>query len=137
MAVYLVETFSRFLLLFILVGFLFCFLLNNNNYFYLFPVSFDRDRDEGRALTNSLPVKAPSFRSNGLRSTLVRGEQLMAQRGPNGSNSGRLFYVQHAVSGPYRRDQASNTHLMFVEPHRNFTQAFPAVSTEPASDCVD
>ncbi|KAK3794658.1 hypothetical protein RRG08_003801 [Elysia crispata] len=52
-------------------------------------VSFDRDRDEGRALTNSLPVKAPSFRSNGLRSTLVRGEQLMAQRGPNGSNSGR------------------------------------------------
>ncbi|GFO23087.1 hypothetical protein PoB_004959200 [Plakobranchus ocellatus] len=52
-------------------------------------VSFDRDRDEGRALTNSLPVKAPSFRSNGLRSSLVRGEQLLAQRGNNGSNSGR------------------------------------------------
>lgn len=52
-------------------------------------VSFDRERDEGRALTNSLPVKAPSFRSNGLRSTLVRGEQLLAQRGGNGSNSGR------------------------------------------------
>ncbi|RUS84231.1 hypothetical protein EGW08_007983, partial [Elysia chlorotica] len=52
-------------------------------------VSFDRERDEGRVLTNSLPVKAPSFRSNGLRSTLIRGEQLLAQRGSNGANSGR------------------------------------------------
>ncbi|XP_012936719.1 AAC-rich mRNA clone AAC11 protein [Aplysia californica] len=38
------------------------------------------DREESRPVHNSLPAKTPALRNTGIRSSLVRGEQLLSQR---------------------------------------------------------